>query len=160
MPGSSLIRVLATFSSQRFVFTLLWGLRASTCSQKGERWDFNGLSSPLDTSHYCGLPQLQSDRPLCVTTKSVCTAPARREPSVLLQSFDQQVVEAGDHRPGVVVQTCRDHGVVVDLQWENYVWVKGWCHSVAKTEILPAFIIYIHIFKAIHEEILLFWAWI
>lgn len=35
--------------------------------------------------------------------------------SVLLQRFCQQVVEAGNHRPGIVVQARRDHGVVVNL---------------------------------------------
>lgn len=37
------------------------------------------------------------------------------ELSVLLQSFGQQVVKAGNHRPGIIVQACCDHGVVVDL---------------------------------------------
>ena len=40
----------------------------------------------------------------------------RGQGSVLLQGFGQQVVEPCDHGSGVVVQTCRDHGVVVDLR--------------------------------------------
>lgn len=36
--------------------------------------------------------------------------------SVFLHSFGQQVVQTGNHRPGVVVQAGCDHGVVVDLR--------------------------------------------
>lgn len=36
--------------------------------------------------------------------------------SVLLHSFGQQVVQTGNHWPGVVVQAGCDHGVVVDLR--------------------------------------------
>lgn len=35
---------------------------------------------------------------------------------MLLQSSSQQVVEAGNHRSGVVVQARCDHGIVVDLR--------------------------------------------
>lgn len=36
--------------------------------------------------------------------------------SVFLHSFGQQVVQTGNHWPGVVVQAGCDHGVVVDLR--------------------------------------------
>lgn len=49
-------------------------------------------------------------------TTSVCTVHVCEQLSVLLQSFSQQVVEAGNHRSGIVVQACCDHGVVIDLQ--------------------------------------------
>ena len=42
-------------------------------------------------------------------SESVCV-------SVLLQSLGQQLVEAGDHGAGVVVEAGSDHGVVVDLR--------------------------------------------
>lgn len=35
---------------------------------------------------------------------------------MFLQSFGQQMVQAGDHGPGIVVQARSDHGVVIDLQ--------------------------------------------
>lgn len=35
---------------------------------------------------------------------------------MLLQSFSQQIVEAGNHWSGIIIQACCDHGVVIDLK--------------------------------------------
>lgn len=36
--------------------------------------------------------------------------------SVPLQRFDEKLVETAHHGPGVVHQSCRDHGVLIDLE--------------------------------------------
>lgn len=45
---------------------------------------------------------------------SVCAVTEQH--SVLLQGFSQQIVQAGNHWPRVIVQASCDHGVVIDLQ--------------------------------------------
>lgn len=68
---------------------------------------FVGLSAAVGASVYRPLSPKPSQSALFM---SVCSS------SVLLQSFSQEIVEAGNHRSGIIVQACCDHGVVIDLQ--------------------------------------------
>lgn len=83
--------------------------KACRSLQKLHFSSFGGPSAAASASVY--RPDLSVN-----TTRSACTVHVREWLSVLLQSFSQQIVQAGNHRSGIIIQACCDHGVVVDLK--------------------------------------------
>lgn len=77
-----------------------------------------GLAISDKTVHPCNSVQLH----VFSLHTTVLKPPEQNAPvsgcyvSVLLQSFSQEIVQAGNHWPWIVVQACCDHGVVIDLQ--------------------------------------------
>lgn len=93
--------------------------RGDEVLRRGKRCDFMVSNEQKACRSLQKLPPLQALQlqSTVIETKSVCTVHVCESLSVLLQSFSQQIVEAGNHRSGIVVQACCDHGVVVYLEY-------------------------------------------